>query len=702
MKFNFKKIAPVLCGAILLGSTIGVAGAFATEAYPASFANSDSVVVIGDGATADQGSANSIAANIASKMSTGSITSNIVISGGKKEDLKLHTALNATFGSTLDDSDVAGLQDSVLSLDMNNVEDDYDVHDELRINTGMLETGLTYSNADEDWKDNVFLPLAKNSIGYYYVFDDNLNTGNYVSNASSEDPITIEFLGQSLEISGASASGMTVTTGQEEFMNVDDTVVVDGKTVKLLNVGTNDNIVVTVDGVQKTISGTATCNGLKIKVDETFYADAKIERSATLIIGDDATKTYNDGDAYIGQDEDDPDWVWDLANLNTANPTIGITYDQIKDDIKDYPPMMGENETLSLPNNYIAIKIDSFTEKDYQMYEIETSTEEVYNATGGSGTPYDSSISLIHINGAGDDDSFEVSGGDDTDNVYLGGDNSGSINVFWKDPDDGKIKYTGTTFLAAAAGDTGIDISFKDTNIPILVGLDASGANGNITLQTNIGEDITIAFKQDANGDIKYLGGGDGDTSTTGDLKYGSRDISSWEEDTMTEGGIIITDPKSHLSGDTFEFNINGDESDFKVNVVIAGPGATTETTASNSTGLVPVMKASELGSLKATKNLVVIGGSAINSIAAELLGLPFPTYGTSDAWKNATNVSENMAIIKLFSGTESLGTGKIALLVAGYEALDTQIAADYLTKVGSVNKMLNTTTTNPVVLASI
>jgi hypothetical protein len=74
-----------------------------------------------------------------------------------------------------------------------------------------------------------------------------------------------------------------------------------------------------------------------------------------------------------------------------------------------------------------------------------------------------------------------------------------------------------------------------------------------------------------------------------------------------------------------------------------------------------------------ATKNLIVVGGSCINSAAATLVG------GTKcgASWTTATGVGTGQFIIKGYA-TSTL-TSKLALLVAGFEAADTANAATYL-----------------------
>jgi hypothetical protein len=85
------------------------------------------------------------------------------------------------------------------------------------------------------------------------------------------------------------------------------------------------------------------------------------------------------------------------------------------------------------------------------------------------------------------------------------------------------------------------------------------------------------------------------------------------------------------------------------------------------------LVKDSEVSSVKA-KNLIVVGGSCINSAAATLLG-----SGACGAdFTTKTGVGSGEFLIQSFGG--STISNKIALLVAGYDAADTVNAAKYLT----------------------
>jgi hypothetical protein len=82
--------------------------------------------------------------------------------------------------------------------------------------------------------------------------------------------------------------------------------------------------------------------------------------------------------------------------------------------------------------------------------------------------------------------------------------------------------------------------------------------------------------------------------------------------------------------------------------------------------------------------NLIVVGGSCINAVAAKLLG---GAYCGAD-FTSKTNVGSGQYLIESFGNAYT--TGKIALLVAGYEATETGWAATYL-RTQAVNTVAGT-----------
>jgi len=101
--------------------------------------------------------------------------------------------------------------------------------------------------------------------------------------------------------------------------------------------------------------------------------------------------------------------------------------------------------------------------------------------------------------------------------------------------------------------------------------------------------------------------------------------------------------------------------------------------------------------------NLIAIGGSAINSLTADLLGLDYPTYGSDEAWINATGVDMiGEALVKIMASPYT--TGKYAMVVAGYEGTDTRRACLALkegTPALSGDSVILSTVSEEVVIAS-
>ncbi len=74
-------------------------------------------------------------------------------------------------------------------------------------------------------------------------------------------------------------------------------------------------------------------------------------------------------------------------------------------------------------------------------------------------------------------------------------------------------------------------------------------------------------------------------------------------------------------------------------------------------------------------RNLILIGGSWVNKITAEVLGLPYPTDKTDGAWQSKTNIKNSgQAIIKFLNSPYK--NGKVIMIVAGYDNADTMVTA--------------------------
>lgn len=159
-------------------------------------------------------------------------------------------------------------------------------------------------------------------------------------------------------------------------------------------------------------------------------------------------------------------------------------------------------------------------------------------------------------------------------------------------------------------------------------------------------------------------------------LHVSTHNLTAYDEEESDEHyiGYVPSDLASKLTFDTnadeYEFEVEyfGQEVTADVQVVAGG-----EVSSTSGLGNVLVMD-SEVSSVS-SKNLVIVGGSCINSAAATALGVSEHTCGAQ--FTSATGVSAGQFLIK--GVQDAFSTGKLALVVAGYETADTQNAATYL-----------------------
>ena len=76
----------------------------------------------------------------------------------------------------------------------------------------------------------------------------------------------------------------------------------------------------------------------------------------------------------------------------------------------------------------------------------------------------------------------------------------------------------------------------------------------------------------------------------------------------------------------------------------------------------------SYIDTVKVNNDVVIVGGPCINKLAAEVLDKTYPACGAT------SGIPENAGLIKLVA--DKFATGKTALLIAGWEWDDTDLAA--------------------------
>jgi hypothetical protein len=413
-----KRVAAITAGATLLGATaMGAVAAADLGDYPAPFVtdgNLVGLVVVGSDAAAGDivGAGDIISTLTQAAVTTVAGTGETTVTGGLAKQVLLGTPLNdsTAFSSGVDDDDLASLLDTQINIDVGS-DKNYDIHENIVFTAGAsIETALTTASVSENFGTMTFLEMDKDSVKYQYIFDDVLDATNNLTAATSASPISLTILGHDLEIVAATATGFTTNLATEYFMNVGDSQTVGGKTVTLMEVGTT-SVVISVDGVTEVVASTTkTINGIKVRGESFFSKDQVGAGSATVSIGEDISKTYVNGDEFIGENEDDPNWVWELSALDTVSPNINVSWDQIVNDADDDHLISVENGlSITLPNDYAQIYLNKYTQEDRQEYKISfESGEELFESGGGVADNTNANVMHWEAVGATGDDAFTV------------------------------------------------------------------------------------------------------------------------------------------------------------------------------------------------------------------------------------------------------------------------------------------------------
>lgn len=703
---GLKKVGAIAGSSLMAAVTLSAAASAADLSdYPQPFVTNgvfDGKLVIGAGAaTSDVVGAIDIAASL--QAITGDAVSSgagsIVVANGKVEEVGLGEYLNAStaFTGTVDNTDLPGvlMESSVTITDDDGDTETYDFHEEIQfpaVGLGIgIQTGLSFANnRQEDWEDRVFMPAGPGAIKYCIVFDETLDAGKYLANASSTDPIYLEMLGREMEIQGASATSITVKAGEEFNLNAGESVIVDGHTITLVKTDAN-NAMIEVDGQREILGSQArTINGIRVQVDDIFNDDGIEFDSATVIAGEDTIKTYNDGDYFIGEDEDYPAWVWSLSGLTGATPSVCVSWnlnldnvDEQENDMYEHPAYEGDSYVL--PFGYASITFDSLQIDDYQQYEITDATIDLWDAAGDTKQVTSARVLKIRAVGADDQGFVTTSGTEKADTVYLYTPNATGLVLYRLDRSTPKAVNV-MNYTWSGSEDL-FDIDYKQSTFNVFWEWGpANGTfNGNLSFEpTNSVDEMKVYVEQSAVGMIDYVGHSDGDTITANDLLYVTtgvvKDISGWEENTRMKSGIIIEDPDSYASSDKVLFQVPNDITDFKANVVISGSGSSTSrsTTTGGTLRVNPIAVGlaildTDAAGMLGSKNLIVVGGPCVNTVAANLLDNPALC---------ADGFSEGFGRIQWFDSQR-------ALLVAGYNAADTTAAARVLADYDSYSSEL-------------
>ena len=756
MKKMFRKAVTVLGSTALIGATVAMAAA---ASYPEPFTSNAAIVVGANAAPSDNIAAASIASNLdANAVSTGTV----VVSGGdsyrfEKTSTKFHLgdAITTVVSSDLDEDQMPVLLNDGKFIDDDN--DEFDFTQKINLSSGLtlsmfddndyrtddpsigfkINSGadvLTYTLEFSDEPLYADLPTADMTImgKSYYVLaatdlkltlldsaaDAIVTEGETatITSGGKAYTVSIEFVDSNsakLNVNGEITNDILATEtyklsdgsylGMKEILySAKDTgiskvefsigagklVLENGNDIKM-----NEE---TIDGMTSTITNGTTTGSLGNLVinwdadDELFITEDSVAtmpgfEAVSLVFGgldypaeEIIEVGYDGADSAVLKNFPLKDSVEDI-NLLYINAT-NATFDGLGKDSDEKLVTHATNLTFDgdTDSYFVASWTDGRDAESYLMKATNFKTEDSVNKT----------TFQYRKDGAWSDAKVDRK---DTDTFSIG---NVEIDVGYVD------KIGKSVVVQNNSAQTSFDTLYSAEGMKILLPTLGNGAAASQTINVTTGyENATYVlqmFEEDKDGDIA-----DGDSIN---ITFGLNSQSPVEvtvttvaggESTSSEIGntdvyrdftysALATEILFDQGGDQDFITLvyHGDEVAADVRIVSSDAVMT-----SGDAGVMTVMD--DAVSSVAGKNLVVVGGSAINSVAADLLGGAY----SEAMFTTATDVSAGEFLIQAFNRN-----GKVALLVAGYNAADTEKAVTYLlnndvdTTVGK--KMIGTSAT--------
>jgi hypothetical protein len=653
IKKTVKKMTAVLAGATMLGATVMGAMAMDLGDYPAPLITNgvwDGKVVVGAVAAAeDIAGAASLAAGLQtySRVPVSVGGGSISVEGGYDfQDL----ALNAAFPSAemiFDDRDLAGFQDKTIRWDGNDVR----VSEQLVIGQTDLEVVTSLGNGRyEEYGINSYLNVNQGAVEYRYLFETDIN----VSRLPAE-PLTIEFLGREIEISQLGAESMTLQTASVSgVLSRGDTFTADGKTITVITIHTGGALL-EVGGVRKNVPYSSTgeqpvdVGGVDVVIDDHVYIESEPEFNFVVLkAGNDITETVGrlSGLTIFGEDEDDPEWIWDW-NITEGNQYIAAVLDigrsMTPEEIEyaDERPALGYGESLMLPNNYGAVTFEGYMDAGYNEVTMTFRSMRLLNDEDVR----TASANFLVISTNSDRAPFRF-GDIRADSIFISQANATHLTLGYEADGERRWAENGTAY------------TFSDLSLQLVRGqaINITGeALDNVSFNFG-GEKLTFAI--DGYTGFVEEGLAHTDDAALGGVEYGVR----------TTYGVTFTNPDSMLDSGRFVMRVPHEAAEPVV--VVSGPDTVTRSVGGTGAYQVVPIPPADVGVLdREVLNMVgqtpmlVVGGPNANTVAARLLNVEQFSDEVADMFQ------PNRAMIRLFENQN-------AILVAGYEGKDTRAAA--------------------------
>jgi len=324
--------------------------------------------------------------------------------------------------------------------------------------------------------------------------------------------------------------------------------------------------------------------------------------------------------------------------------------------------LIGSTTANISENDYFITCQNEYTQI-WRLKKIDTSDSELRVEDQGA----DSSTVTVTLNGkvAGSTGTLTLADGSTTTLTL----NGGITNVTSDAACDYLYTNKGAKIRLGNADYNGTDVGHGKIS-QIIIEEETSYNGGAFTDNTGsseLGQNITIQFRWETGRTGRDMNLVSSTPSGTLNDEYWTDDVGDYDDYYVTRYGTLVK-----LTGNTDNIaTIYYPENAMNIGFYI---GEVTSTITPGSTGVaggqIAIIKDSEVATAT-NKHLIVVGGSCVNTAAAKILDSDAPLCGAD--FTTATNVAAGGYIIKTVDAGIAGGTaGKVAMLVAGYNAADT------------------------------
>jgi hypothetical protein len=658
-----KIVAATAAGAVMLGATVsGAAFAGDFTSFPAPFVKNgqfDGKIVVGaNAATSDVVGAIGIAAALGQAVASYVPTASMpMVFEELKGDVSFgsYVASAPGFVTPIRSSKLSILNDysGDNELKYKDSSDSIKAHQELYLLSVKADKGIESSDKGVY---KVYAP--SDSIEFKMVFDEPYD--------QSKGELAFSVFGKDVSLKGYSGTGaLVLSTGSKFSVSLDAPTVSDPVTgatlvfkgasvdgskiyVTVTNAGLSDTAVLD-SGVEKTVAG------VTIKAVDVFRASDSVQ-FASVYIGSKLSKTVSVNDKFLGDES------WTLKEVDSDSSGLHSFTVQYS---PENAASLGAGESLTGLFSGFSIYNKGYTVKDSSYFKgvkvRQSDSQRVYDSCGSSPTTATKEALLVSWPAA----YIAQVGGVDVKDAYLYSPDASTTIVSYHplSGDDYKCLAVSTVSEATLvelnyAGTTDVKVTYKaGDKLKIYVDGVGSVFIGDAPFEVVVSDVPGTGFSK--------IGQGKGTTAQPSDIVYDSKLVGDKDYEFWSVYGAKLHSPKASLDNGEVILDVPSEQN--KITVSVSKPVVTATPVTVTTVPYVPVATLdSEVTDLN--QNFILVGGPSVNSLVKQLGG----RYADLNTYSGEA---------KLFWIDNVFGGAKSAVVVAGWDAVDTTRAAEVLAR---------------------